>query len=150
MVIDGILRSHPVSWEQFIRELRQEMIEPMPYANKEGYFYGLSFIDLEGKLVVKASELGKGYGIAAILRQLGLDPFLRPLPPESKRIETTNPLGSAQQLPIWQEDRQNQDYSLSDLDQAIKILFRAENESPKLPYELKARTRKKKKNSIHH
>jgi Relaxase/Mobilisation nuclease domain len=143
--IDRILRSRPAGWEQFIRLLRQEKIEAMPYANKDGYFYGASFIDLEGKLVVKASELGKEYGIGAILRQLGLDPFLRPLPPQDKQREPSDQQHPTQQPEILKPAGPTHDYSLGDLDRALDILFRPENQSSKLPYELGLRSKKRKK-----
>lgn len=143
--IDRILRNQPANWEKFVQLLRQEKIEPVPYANKDGYFYGLSFIDLEGKLVIKASELGKAYGVGALLRQLGLDPFLRPLPPKDKKLDASNYLQADRQPEILQQLSPANHYSPSDLDRAFNILFRPENQTSKLPYELGSKSKRRKK-----
>lgn len=131
LAVDGVLAKQPTSWTAFTQALRREQIEPVPYINPQKFLYGLSFVDLDAKLVIKASELGKGYSSKAILQRLTLDNYLRPIPQQTSLFPKQMPGAT-----LEQGESQNE---------ALNILFRSEEQAERLPYELSQKANKKKK-----
>jgi hypothetical protein len=78
--IDQTLRSKPKNLDEFIRRLRKEQIYVIAHINKDGFLYGLTFVDTHNKSVINGSDITKEYGAKKILEKLGLDELLRPLP----------------------------------------------------------------------
>ena len=131
LAVDSFIAKNPAGWTAFTEALRREQIAAVPYINSEKFLYGLSFVDLDGKLVIKASELGKEYSSQAILRRLKLDNFLRPVPQQTTLFPKQMP-GET----LDQGQSQNK---------TLDILFRSEEQAERLPYELSQKANKKKK-----
>jgi hypothetical protein len=95
--VDYSVAQRPAAWTPFVNTLRARQIAAVPYINKQGILYGLSFVDLNAKVALKASELGKGYSSQAILKRLGLDPSLQPLPQQALLFPNQSPGQTMQQ-----------------------------------------------------
>jgi hypothetical protein len=131
LAVDSLLAKQPNNWAAFTDALRREQIAATPYFNEQKFLYGLSFVDLEARLVIKASELGKGYSSKAILQRLRLDNFLRPIPQQTTLFHTQM-AGETLDQPQAKNE-------------ALDILFRSEEQAERLPYELSQKANKKKK-----
>ncbi|MDP4218678.1 MAG: relaxase/mobilization nuclease domain-containing protein [Bacteroidota bacterium] len=131
--IDQTLGKKPSSFDAFTKILAPQRIVPVPYINKQGVLYGLSFVDLQGKIVLKASDLGKGYSGQAILRRLGLEPNLNP--GEKERPG---------KLPFPGHDPFGSGEKRTDIERAADILLRPEFQAG-LPGELSHQPSKKRK-----
>jgi hypothetical protein len=59
LAVEGILKQQPTGWASFTNALRREQIAAIPYSNPAKSLSELSFVDLDRKVVVQASELGK-------------------------------------------------------------------------------------------
>ena len=143
-ILEAAIRAKPANVEGLFVLLRKEKIEAIPYIDKDGKLYGLSFVDLEGKQVLKASDLGKEYSSRKILARLGLDPFLRPLrtPEDRKGKKTTR------DIPAATHSTSNSMHETKDpgvIDKTLDILFRSEENGDRLPYELRKDKKKKKR-----
>lgn len=150
-VIDAAIRSRPKSWAAFAKILRQEKIHAEPYINKEGFWYGLSFVDLECRLVVKASALDKAYALNNLLDQLGLQALNRREPDKhAHKKSKSNPGGRDNNNALSPEltRAQVQSQTQNDIEKLLDILLRPE-EQARLPYELRAQKKKKKNQSRH-
>ncbi len=133
--VDYSVAQRPLAWTPFVNTLRTRQIAAVPYINSQGILYGLSFVDLNSKTVIKASELGKGYSSQAILKRLGLDPSLQPLPQQAL-LFPNQAFGETMQ----QGKNQHPDHS-----EVLDILFRPEGQQQGLPYELSQKANKKRK-----
>jgi len=140
--VDAAIGARPASLEAWVNLLRQEKIETVLYYNKEGKLYGMTFVHIGGRFVIKASDLRKGYSAGKILLQLGLDPqrpekFSRkkegPFAPKTEAEDASKP-------PI-EHDLPGR----SDLKKAFDLLFRPEGQEEKLPHDLSQDRKKKKK-----
>jgi hypothetical protein len=81
MAIDNVIaKSRAKGWTAFTEALAKEQLAAIPYLNPKKSLDALSFVDLNAKLVLKASELAPGYCSQDILRRLNLDHFLKQLP----------------------------------------------------------------------
>ena len=136
--IDTGTRMNQRNWTGFETFLRSEQITPVPYTNRQRVLYGLSFVDLKAHLVVKASDLGKGYSSTALLRKLQLDNSLNPVAQQPTLFPAKQDLA----IPNKTENL--------DQNEAIEILFRTEEQAERLPYELTQKANKKKKDSSKH
>lgn len=65
-----LLTSHIASKNQFINELNKKGVTAVFRTNSEGRTYGLTFIDMQLRVVIKGSDLGKAYSANAILAHL--------------------------------------------------------------------------------
>ena len=133
--VDDSVTQRPLAWTPFVNTLRTRQIAAIPYINFQGILYGLSFVDLRAKVVVKASELGKGYSSQAIMRRLGLDPSLQASPQQAKLFPNHLPGETVQQ-------GQNRYQGETEI---LDILFRSEGQQQGLPYELSQKANKKRK-----
>jgi hypothetical protein len=133
--VDYSVAQRPQAWTAFVNTLRTRQIAAIPYTNSKGILYGLSFVDLNAKAVIKASELGKGYSSQAILKRLGLDLSLQPLPQQTMLFPNQSPGQTMQQGQSLHQDQS----------EVLDILFRSEGQQPGLPYELSHKANKKRK-----
>lgn len=78
-VLDAAFRQQPGSWPAFVDALRVEQMAVSPRFGAGKFPEDLSLIDWEGKMVINAGELGKGYSAKEIWQRLGLDPHLQPI-----------------------------------------------------------------------
>lgn len=69
--IDQALLEHPKSLRDLLEELKTQKIDLVVRQNKTGIAYGLTYLDQETKTVINASDLGKNYTCAYILKQPG-------------------------------------------------------------------------------
>jgi hypothetical protein len=144
-IIDNSLRSKPKSWEEFVLALRHEQLVVVPYINDKGFCYGFSFVDLEDRLVLKASDLGKAYSSAILLKQLGLDPLFHRLPvsPEVKKGGKI----SLKEMLATQISHVAPSQYRDGLDKAMDILFRIESQQ-RLPYDLRQKKNKNRSRNL--
>jgi len=142
--LDSVLQQRPRSWASFTDALGREQIAAVPYINRKKFLYGISFIDLDGKIVIKASDLGKAYSTRAILERLGLDTYLQPALHIPQKAAEQN----GKQLPLYPLNVPAKDLEPShEHNEALDILFRPEEQAERLPYELSQKANKKKKNN---
>ena len=104
--------------------------------------YGITFIDHRSRTVATGSTLGKTYTAKAILARIGMDQYLKPLSSIHSQIKTLNhPHGSP-----FEEQFQEEFQAAPDISKAIDLLMRQED-SDRLPFELRKEQKKKKNNN---
>ncbi|HEV3413390.1 MAG TPA: relaxase/mobilization nuclease domain-containing protein [Puia sp.] len=133
--VDYLVAQRPLAWKPFVNTLSARQIAAVPYINSLGILYGLSFVDLNAKVVLKASELGKGYSSQAILKRLGLDPSFQPLPQQALLFPNQVPGETMQHGQSREQDQS----------EVLDILFRSEGQQQGMPYELSQKANKKRK-----
>jgi len=146
--IDLVLRRNPGKLGDFIRQLRKEQLYVVARINKEGFLYGLTFVDTRNKVVINGSDIGKEYGAGKILERLGLDPHLQRLSTNPRKIQSKTPeeAGNDRQinLPFPTDPLPFHAPSTSPNADLWEILLRTEEEYEQTPDELQ-RDRKRKK-----
>jgi len=65
--VSNVLHQKPESLEQLAILLQKEKIDVAVWSNESGKVYGITFIDHENKIAVKASDLGKEFSAKTIL-----------------------------------------------------------------------------------
>jgi hypothetical protein len=144
--LDTVLQQRPKGWSSFTDAMGRAQIAVVPYINRKKFLYGISFVDLDGKIIIKASDLGKAYSTRAILERLGLDQYLKPILPIPQKAEGKD----ARQLPLYPLNVPGKDLQPSrEHNEALDILFRPEEQTERMPYELSQKANQKKKNKSH-
>jgi len=137
--IDWILVRSPKSLQDFKAALEKEKINLVIRQNDNGVIYGLTYIDRNTKSVFNGSDIGKEYSAKAIQEKCGI----RQIPStqeESKQKELLYPDNS--QLT---DDSNKPKYP--DLSKITDVIINPSEEIHYLPYELKKRKRKRRKNN---
>lgn len=65
----ALLPNKKPTLDYLIRELAKEQIRTIIRQNKEGFIYGMTFVDFKTKSVFNGSDLGKGYSAKGILER---------------------------------------------------------------------------------
>ena len=136
--IDWIMVKHPENLEAFRLSLQKEKIILIVRQNDNGIIYGLTYIDHKTKCVFNGSDIGKDYSAKAILEKCGIT--------QANSVkEKVNEVNSTQtKIPdIPDSDHEQQ---LPDLTKIIDDVIIPSDEIYYLPYELKKRKRKRRKN----
>jgi uncharacterized protein YeaC (DUF1315 family) len=145
----ALIHGHRTSLEEMIKQLRTKNIDTVIRRNDDGRIYGLTFIDHEQKCVWNGSDLGKQYGAKGILERC------KPLADEGQT--THQPL---QPKPDSRENTPQKDAATAaalvvlasnsgDTDQQkgmLEELMQAEYNTANLPYQLRKRRKKKRRN----
>lgn len=126
-VLDATFRQQPGSWPAFVDALSVEQIAVSPCFDAGKFPDDLSFVDWEGKMVINASEMGNDYSARQIWQRLGLDPHLQPI---------LLLLAKAAARTSRQSQNRNE---------ALNLLFRQEESTERMPYELSRKANQKKK-----
>src|SRR4030095_843840 len=137
--IDWILVRSPKSLQDFKAALEKEKINLVVRQNDNGIIYGLTYIDRNTKSVFNGSDIGKEYSAKAILEKCGI----RQIPStqeESKQKELLYP-----DNPQLTDDSNKPQYP--DLSKITDVIINPSEEIHYLPYELKKRKRKRRKNN---
>ena len=136
--IDWILVRPPRSLEAFKQALGKERINLVIRQNENGVVYGLTYIDHNTKCVFNGSDLGKDYSAKAILQKCGIRQNISS-PEQRKKIEISPHAN------LKASDKFNkQEYP--DLSRITDAIMNPSEEVNYLPYELKKRKRKRKRN----
>ncbi len=137
--IDWILVKPPKNLQSFKQALEKEKISLVVRQNDKGLIYGLTYIDHHTKCVFNGSDIGKSYSAKGILEKCGITQFI---PEQTKAIEHT---------PTSQAIKPKQTHELTPskqlaLGKIIEEVIKPTEEIHYLPYELKKRRRRKKRN----
>lgn len=78
--IEKVFRQYTtITKATFIAELAKENVHAAFRTNEQGFTYGVTFVDNRNKTVFNGSDLGKGYGVKAIMERFGTtDKLLKP------------------------------------------------------------------------
>jgi len=68
--VDEVLSQRPASLTDFTDLLKEKNIEAVVYRGEGDRVYGVTFVDNDLRVAVKGSDLGKQFGVAALLRAL--------------------------------------------------------------------------------
>jgi hypothetical protein len=151
--IDFTLKSNStVSLKDLSDALFKRQIRMVERRNKDGFLYGLTFIDLKNKVVFNGSDLAKDLSAAALqqrfperLMEYELHSRTRKAAQEDEKV---NPSANHAQIgvPATAGSFQSNDTEQSMIEQ----LMRAEYSSNYLPYELRKNPKKKKRRKSNH
>ena len=147
--IGWILNQQPASLEDFIKSLEKENISVVLRKGKEDIIYGITYVDHKTKCVFNGSDLGKQYSAKAILEKCAPQSELKPAAPKmEKRNLTQKKEGPPEEN---KKEFQRQDLKTSDGISREKdwklpgILTAPVPGEDIVPYQLKRRKRKKRK-----
>jgi len=84
--IDLAIRAKPHTLDDLAKYLKKEQVYVVARRNKDGFVYGVTFVDTKNKVVFNGSDLGKGYSAQQVLARINLDQQLNPLPPGTKIV----------------------------------------------------------------
>ncbi|HMU47544.1 MAG TPA: relaxase/mobilization nuclease domain-containing protein [Chitinophagaceae bacterium] len=137
--IDWILVKPPKNLPAFKQALEKEKISLVIRQNDQGLVYGLTYIDHHTKSVFNGSDIGKQYSAKGILEKCGIVQYV---PEQAKAIEHT---------PVSQTKKQEQHHEITpskqlDIGKIIEDVIKPTEEIHYLPYELKKRRKRKKRN----
>ena len=136
--IDWILLRLPKSLEAFKEALQKEKINLVIRQNDEGVIYGLTYIDHRTKCVFNGSDIGRDYSAKTILEKCGIAQ-------NYSSNEKVNELKFAPpNIPVLPGNLNEHQYP--DLTKIIDDVIVPSEEIYYLPYELKKRKRKRRKN----
>jgi len=136
--IDWILLRLPKSLEVFKEALQKEKINLVIRQNDEGVIYGLTYIDHRTKCVFNGSDIGRDYSAKTILEKCGIAQ-------NYSSNEKVNELKFAPpNIPVLPGNLNEHQYP--DLTKIIDDVIVPSEEIYYLPYELKKRKRKRRKN----
>jgi hypothetical protein len=136
--IDWIMVKHPKNLEAFKQALQKEKISLVIRQNDNGVIYGLTYIDHNTKCVFNGSDIGKDYSAKTILERCGITQAY------SEKQEV-NELKSAEHK-ISDLPGNIHEQELPDLTKVIDDIIIPADDIYYLPYELKKRKRKRRKN----
>jgi len=136
--IDWIIVKRPKSLEAFKLDLEKEKISLVIRQNEAGIVYGLTYIDHNTKAVFNGSDIGKEYSAKVILEKCGFRQ-INSVQDESKQSEIL------QLSPQSNPDFDKPQYP--DLSKITDVIINPSDEIHYLPYELKKRKRKRRKNN---
>lgn len=139
MAIDWILVKPPKNLSAFKQALEKEKITLVVRQNEQGLVYGLTYIDHHTKCIFNGSDIGKPYSAKGILEKCGIT---QSVPEQAKAIEDK---------PVGQTPRPDQLHEITtakqlDIDKIVAELIKPTEEIHYLPYELKKRRKKRKRN----
>lgn len=137
--IDWILVKPPKNLQAFKQALEKEKISLVIRQNEHGLIYGLTYVDHNTKCVFNGSDIGKPYSAKAILEKFGI---AQSVPEQTKVIQHT---------PTSQTVKPKQSHELTpskqfDLGKIVDGVMKPTEEIHYLPYELKKRRKKRKRN----
>ncbi len=136
--IDWIMVKHPENLEEFKQALQKEKINLVIRQNDNGVIYGLTYIDHNTKCVFNGSDIGKDYSAKTILKKCGITQ-------DYSEKEKVNELKMAQtKIPCLPDNIQEQQFP--DLTKVIDDVIIPSDDIYYLPYALKKRKRKRRKN----
>lgn len=144
IAIDWALSKSPATLNQFIEALQKEKIQTVLRENKDRLIYGITFIDYRSKAIFNGSDLGKEYSIAGIQQKLKeQEKSVIPVAASEKKlfIEKTNKHISITEKKEEVAASQAKDNLLQQLTDNEKIYNR-------VPYELKRKKKRKRKNNL--
>ena len=84
--VDEVLSQRPASLTAFTDLLKEKNIEAVVYRGEGDRIYGITFVDNDLRVAVKGSDLGKQFGVAALLR--ALDPTQVQVPRPGQRQDS--------------------------------------------------------------
>ena len=123
--------------EQLINDLSKEKISVVLRQNKEGFIYGITYIDHQTKCVFNGSDLGKPYSAKMILERTRSieNKVAASQAGEKKNMQQAETVSQAAALPSSQDAK-------SELPQ---LMLAPEKTFDFVPYQLKKRKKKKRK-----
>lgn len=136
--LDWILLKPYNGLQSFKQGLDKEKIQLIIRQNEQGVIYGLTYIDMNTKCVFNGSEIGKPYSAKAILEKFGVT---QPIPLKEKKNEVANTQEQSQ--------KSSEDFDISGrpgLNQIVDHIISPQEDINYLPYGLKKRRRKRKRN----
>lgn len=118
----------------FKEALKKEQIMLIPRENEKGLVYGLTYIDLQNKIVFNGSEIGKAYSAKGISEKLqGITPLIQPAVSLKPKVPSAS-------IPFYKFPSKTKDL----IDLMRDVLQPVEIFEP-MTFELRRRKRKKRK-----
>jgi len=103
--VDEVLSQHPTTLTAFTDLLKEKNIEAAVYRGEGDRVYGVTFVDNDLRVAVKGSDLGKQFGVAALLK--ALDPkqaqVRRPSQRQDPATQTQPPADTSSSTPMATE-----------------------------------------------
>ena len=123
----------------FKQALEKEKISLVIRQSDQGLVYGLTYVDHSTKCVFNGSDIGKQYSAKGILENCGI---VQSIPEQAKAIEHTPTSQTIKQQPSHEPTPSKQ----LDIGKIIEEVIKPTEEIHYLPYELKKRRKKRKRN----
>ena len=136
--IDWILVKHPRNLEAFKQALQKEKINLVIRQNDNGVIYGLTYIDHNTKCVFNGSDIGKDYSAKTVLEKCGITQAY------SVKQKVNELKSDRLEIPDLPDNIHEQQFP--DLSKVIDDIIIPSDEIYYLPYELKKRKRRRRRN----
>lgn len=143
--IDRYFLEKNVTFEGFVASLETKGVYTVVRSSDKGQIYGITFVDLPGKVVFNGSSLGKQYSASAIQQRLGAkDQNIEAVSPPSLSDKRKDiPIDGGEIKGEWGTGQGSSDRN-SNSESLLDVLLQNEYTAEQLPYQLR-RIRKKKR-----
>ncbi len=135
--IDWILIKSPKTLQAFKMALEKEKISLVVRQNDSGIVYGLTYIDHNTKCVFNGSDIGKEYSAKAILEKCGVEQYFGLF---EKPVDLKISARNSMELSLGTNKEQSR--ALPNL---LEVITASSDELQYVPYELRKKTKKKRK-----
>ena len=132
--VDQALRLQPVSADSLARHLQQAGVQVLFRESAAGKVYGVTFLDHRYRIVCNGRELGKAYGAKALLERFAANGQSAPARAVGRGLDRS--------------DEATNTYSTTghDAPGSLELLTRAEQQANWIPYPLRRKRKKRKRN----
>lgn len=139
--IDWTIARKPASIDHFIRLLEKEKVATLLHKNKDGFAYGVTFIDYRSSCVFKGSDVGKEYTITSIQKRITDN-----IPEEKNHVVRASiyPVSIKSNEP----GKETLHQSASNHEGLFELLMKSEKISEGIPYPFKKKKRKRPGRSL--
>ena len=148
-VIDAAFETSPGDLKQFIKKLENKQVYTLLRQNAEGRIYGITFVDNKHKCVFNGSDLGKSYSASALIGRIssaGGKKQNENVSPLDEQKPNKSSSGGQKDLVPHKEIKQSKNQSTKN-ESLIDILLSVKEQNANIPFLLRKKKRKKKRNS---
>jgi hypothetical protein len=144
VAIDFVLVKRKQSVSELISALQKEQISTVIRQNKEGFVYGITYVDHKTKCVFNGSDLGKQYSAKGIMERCGQDLNLQPNQSLNQSLQSN----LDQHQTLDQEQRiKHANEKTPGLENVLYDLLKPEQQPDYVPYQFKKKRKRNQRQS---
>ncbi len=146
--IDWILAKKALPMADLIKSLEKERISTVLRQNKEGFVFGITFVDHQTKSVFNGSDLGKQYTAAALQKRCEQKECSEDKQVEKREQKQRVETDTKSKIVDTYNDYQNEEKTTpQNIPKILEDLLTPEQANPYLPFQLRKGKRKRKRQS---